>query len=83
MTRYLIQKTADSPVADSVVHSLVRMELYIRHNLQQEKRQASRQMGYIHGLWQTYTSGPSTALHACVRGMLGKPYMPLQLCLSQ
>lgn len=42
MTRYLIQKTEDSPHRDSVGHSLLRMGLYIRRRLQQEKRQASR-----------------------------------------
>lgn len=45
MTRYLIQKPADSPVPGSVAHSLVRMELYVRRNLQEEKQRVSRQNG--------------------------------------
>lgn len=71
MTRYLIQKTEDSPHRDSVVHSLLRMGLYIRHSLQQGKRHASKQMGHIRGLWQSCVPGLSAALYSYKQGKFG------------
>lgn len=72
VTRYLIQKPADGPLSHSVVHSLVRTELYVRRRLQQEKQRASRQMEYIRGTWHMCAPGQFAAPQAYVRGGLGK-----------
>lgn len=73
MTRYLIQKPADRPAPDPVVHSLLRLGLYIRRRLQQRKTTR------VEARWDIYTDcGRRTlpdsliALRVYVRGRLGK-----------